>query len=184
MTPGEGQLLVKLAREALVESFGGPKMTRPQAPFLQQPGAVFVTLREPMGELRGCIGSILAHRPLIDDLCHNARAAAFEDPRVTPVRAEELPTLQIEVSVLTPLEPLAVRDEADALEKIRPGVDGIELSAMGRRAVFIPKMWEQLPEPREFLHYLKRKAGLPQQWVPGTKVRRFTAESFGDPEKS
>ncbi len=183
MTNGEGDLLLKLARGAIAETFGAPRGERPKAKWLYEPGAVFVTLRDPVGDLRGCIGSILAHRPLIDDVEHNARAAAFDDPRVPPVRAVELESLHIEVSVLTPLEPLEVADEEDALKKIRPGIDGIELAAIGRRAVFIPKMWEQLPEPREFLHYLKRKAGLPSQWVPGTRVRRFTAESFGEPEK-
>ncbi len=185
MNADEGNLLLKLARESIAECFGGPKVVKPpKSSFLDQPGAVFVTLRDPHGELRGCIGSIQAHRRLFDDLTHNAQAAAFEDPRMSPVTPAELGSLHIEVSVLSELEPLEVSDEEDALRKMRPGVDGIELSAMGRRAVFIPKMWEQLPEPREFLYSLRRKAGLPNQWVRGTRLRRFTAESFGEPEKS
>jgi AmmeMemoRadiSam system protein A len=182
MTGDEGLVLLKLARETIAESLGGPKAGRPYDAFLKQPGAVFVTLRDPEGELRGCIGSILAHRTLLDDVKHNAIAAASQDPRVTPVSNAELPGLHIEVSVLSPLEPLEVSSEEDALEKIRPGIDGIELSAQGRRAVFIPKMWEQLPETKEFLRYLRMKAGLPKTWAEGTKLRRFTAETFGEPE--
>ncbi|MFT3839823.1 MAG: AmmeMemoRadiSam system protein A [Myxococcaceae bacterium] len=182
MTEPEGQVLLKLARETIAESLGGPKVEQPGDAFLKAPGAVFVTLRDPSGELRGCIGSILAHRPLLEDVQHNAIAAASQDPRVMPVRADELPGLRIEVSVLSALEPLEVTSEEDALRKIRPGVDGIELSAMGRRAVFIPKMWDQLADTREFLRYLRMKAGLPKGWADGTKLRRFTAETFGDPE--
>jgi AmmeMemoRadiSam system protein A len=182
MTEGEGQLLVKLARETIAESLGGPKAEHPDDAFLSRPGAVFVTLRDPSGELRGCIGSILAHRTLFEDVQHNALAAASQDPRVMPVRNEELAGLRVEVSVLSALEPLEVTSEEDALKKIRPGVDGIELSAMGRRAVFIPKMWEQLPQTKDFLRYLTQKAGLPKGWADGTKLRRFTAETFGDPE--
>jgi AmmeMemoRadiSam system protein A len=182
VTEPEGQLLLKLARATIAESLGGAKVEQPDAPFLKAPGAVFVTLRDPSGDLRGCIGSIEPHRPLLEDVKQNAIAAASQDPRVMPVRQEELPGLRIEVSVLSTLEPLEVTSEEDALQKLRPGVDGIELSAMGRRAVFIPKMWDQLPDPREFLRYLRVKAGLPKGWAEGTRLRRFTAETFGDPE--
>lgn len=177
-----GNVLLGLARASLEESFGGPKVRRPEgANWLELPGACFVTLKKD-AELRGCIGSSQAHRPLFEDVVDNAKAAAFSDPRFQPLSRNELKDIRLEISVLTPLEPLEVADEAQAIRALRPGVDGVQLTWGARRALFIPKMWEELPDPERFLYYLRRKAGLPDQWLPGTRLARFTAESFAEPE--
>jgi AmmeMemoRadiSam system protein A len=177
-----GDTLLGLARASIAESFGGPKVKRPDgAPWLDDPGAVFVTLTLD-GDLRGCVGSSQARRSLFDDLVDNARAAAFSDPRFSPLTSPELPRARIEVSVLSALEKLEVLTEKELLQKIRPGVDGIQLAWGPHRALFIPEMWNQVADPEKFLFYLKRKAGLPPEWIEGTRVHRFTAQAFGEHE--
>ena len=105
--------------------------------------------------------------------------AATRDPRFPPVSAEELPRLQLEVSVLTPREPLPVASESDALAKLRPGVDGIALEYNGASATFLPQVWESLPEPEAFLDALRRKAGLPARfWHPDMRLSRYTVEKY------
>ncbi|WP_218961921.1 AmmeMemoRadiSam system protein A [Actinomyces ruminis] len=129
--------------------------------WLDRPGAAFVTLRAADGSLRGCIGSLEAHRPLGDDVVANAIAAALRDPRFPPVTAMELPALHLEVSVLTAPEVMEARDEQEVRRRLRPGVDGVVLSLGARRATFLPQVWEELPDPADFLRQLKRKAGWP-----------------------
>jgi AmmeMemoRadiSam system protein A len=141
--------------------------------------AVFVTLHE-KGELRGCVGQLAARFTLFEAVRHAAKSAAFHDGRFPPLHESELPQLNIEVSVLSPLELLEVATEDETLAALRPGVDGVVLTYGARSGVFIPEMWKQLPEPREFLFHLKRKAGLPQVWQPGTRVERFTAEWWAE----
>jgi MEMO1 family protein len=165
-----------LARAAIAALLDGSVPAPPAgAAWLDEPGACFVSLHH-HGRLRGCIGTLVARRPLGAEIIRCARAAASDDTRFSPVRAEELPGLEIEVSILSPLEPLTARDEAEALAAMRPGVDGLLLEAEGRAGTFIPAMWEELPEPRAFLAALRRKAGLPDRWLPGTRLQRFTAE--------
>ena len=172
-----GQVLLALARDAIVGG-GPPDSSSTDAAWLREPGASFVTLKLD-GELRGCIGTIDAHRPLAEDVARNARAAAYRDPRFPPVSAAELARLQVEVSLLTPREPLAVASEADALSKLRPGVDGIALEFNGASATFLPQVWESLPEPEAFLDALRRKAGLPARfWHPDMRLSRYTVEKF------
>lgn len=147
---------------------------------LQRPGAAFVTL-EKHGNLRGCIGSLQAHRPLVQDVAENAYAAAFRDPRFPALREEELDNLDLHISVLTPAVPMTFTDEADLLRQIRPGVDGLILSDRGRRGTFLPSVWEQLPSREQFLAHLKQKAGLPaDHWSDMLRVERYTTEIFGD----
>ncbi len=141
--------------------------------------ATFVTL-ELGGQLRGCIGTLVAHRPLVEDVAQHAFAAAFEDPRFPPVTREEAPRLDIHLSILSPPEPMAVADEADLLRQLRPGVDGLILGEGARRATFLPAVWEDLPEPRDFVRQLKRKAGLgADYWSARMKAERYTTDSFG-----
>jgi len=167
-----------LARAAIASLFGAAAPHRPEGEgWLDAPRACFVSLHE-SGALRGCIGALEARASLFDELCRCARAAATEDPRFDPVPAEALAGLEVEVSVLSPLEPVPAEDEAEALARIRPGLDGLLLAAGGRRATFIPAMWEQLPDPADFLSHLRRKAGLPDRWLPGTRLWRFTAERY------
>jgi hypothetical protein len=174
-----GNILLKLARAALEESLGGPAVQVPDEPWLDEQGACFVSLHLKHDDsLRGCIGSIEAHRPLREDVVENAKAAAHRDPRFNPLRRNELAETRVEVTLLSPVEPLEVSSEAEALAALRPGVDGVILQWGGRRGVFIPQVWEQLPEPAEFLAALRRKAGLPGGWQPGTRLSRFTASHW------
>ncbi len=172
------RLITGLAREAIASLFDGPAPRRPAGEaWLEEARPCFVSLHRG-GALRGCIGALEARGPLFEELVRCARAAASEDPRFDPLAAGELAGLEVEVSVLTPLEPLPAENEAEALARLRPGVDGLLLEAGGRRATFIPAMWEELPEPRDFLSHLRRKAGLPDRWLPGTRLWRFTADLY------
>lgn len=177
----KGPLLLSLARHSLVEALGGPGFAPPPARWLEEPGACFVTLTQ-QRRLRGCIGSLEPHRPLRQDVVENARAAAFHDPRFPPLLASELSATRLEVSLLSPLERLEVASEEEALQQLRPGIDGLLLEWGFRRGVFIPQMWEKLPDPKEFLRCLKEKAGLPASgWLAGTRVSRFSAQCWEEP---
>nr|WP_297528385.1 AmmeMemoRadiSam system protein A [Thiohalobacter sp.] len=176
--------LLRLARASILHGLetGRPLAVDPADfdPELAAPGAAFVTLHR-QGELRGCIGSLEAHRPLVVDVAENAFAAAFRDPRFPPLAVDEFDDLEIEISVLSPPEPMAFTDEADLLRQIRPGVDGLILEDMGRRGTFLPSVWAQLPRREDFLAHLKLKAGLPPgHWSPTVRVWRYTTESFAE----
>lgn len=174
----KGPLLTALARSAIGRRFGIAAPALPHPAWLDHPGAVFVTLSQ-HGRLRGCIGSLEAHRPLGEDLEANAQAAAFRDPRFPPLEDVELAYTRVEVSVLSAPEPLAFRDEADALARLRPGVDGIILEWNWHRATFLPQVWEQLPDPGEFMAHLKRKAGLAADfWATDLRLYRYTVEKY------
>ena len=156
--------------------------TAADAAWLDAPGASFVTLtsgRAPGGALRGCIGSLGARRPLREDVEANAVAAALHDPRFAPLTARELDDTVVEVSVLSAPAALPVADEAELLAHLRPGVDGVVLSACGRRATFLPQVWEQLPDPADFLARLRRKAGLPADyWGRDVVVETYTVTAW------
>jgi MEMO1 family protein len=163
-----GRALLGLARSAVEAGLEGKKEVQiPREPWLQQAGATFVTLKKD-GALRGCIGSLQASRPLGVDVIENAIGAAFRDPRFTALSAGEWKGCEVEVSLLTPPKPLRFADEADLLAQIKPGEDGLILECDGRRATFLPQVWEDLPEVRPFLAQLARKAGLPD----GTRLGR------------
>lgn len=145
---------------------------------LRAPGAAFVTLHR-FGQLRGCIGSLEAYRPLVEDVAENAFAAAFRDPRFAPLSADEAPDLVIEISVLSPAEAMTFDSEADLLTQIRPGIDGLIIEDRGHRGTFLPSVWEQLPDKTAFWQHLKAKAGLPPNyWSDTLRVSRYTTESF------
>ncbi len=147
---------------------------------LAEPGASFVTLNM-NGELRGCIGTLEAWRPLISDVAENAFNAAFRDPRFAPLSARERDQLEFHISVLNPAEEMQFDSEADLIGQLRPGIDGLILSDRGRRGTFLPSVWESLPEPQAFLQHLKLKAGLPgNYWSDTLRVERYTVEEFGD----
>jgi len=172
-----GATLIAIARDALARADDpGPRSWN--EPWLRETGASFGTLKLD-GELRGCIGTIDPRRPLGDDVAHNARAAAYQDPRFPPVTPAERARLEIEVSVLSPREPMAVATEAEAAAQLRPGIDGVYLEYEYLRSTFLPQVWESLPDPREFLSELRRKAGLPGHfWNPGIRLSRYTVEKF------
>jgi len=173
-----GQALLVRARNAIAARLGLPVQAEPDHPALQEPGATFVTLSK-VGQLRGCIGSLEAHRSLDRDVRANAIAAAFDDPRFAPVQAAEWPQLDVEVSLLSAATPIAFHDEADALRQLRPGIDGVIFECNGRRSTFLPQVWESLPEPSEFLSQLKRKAGLPGDfWAQGVKLYRYEVRKW------
>ncbi len=141
--------------------------------------ATFVTL-EIGSQLRGCIGALTAYQPLVQDVAAHAYAAAFEDPRFAELRPDELPKLEIFISVLSPPEPMQFSSEEDLLKQVRPGVDGLILEFRHYRATFLPAVWESLPDPYVFLAQLKHKAGLPLDfWSPELRVERYTTEYFG-----
>lgn len=143
--------------------------------------ASFVTLTLG-GELRGCCGTLEAHRPLAIDVWHNALASAFHDPRFRPLEAGEWSRVDLEVSVLSPLEPVAVQSEAELLARLVPGEDGLVIAWRGSRATFLPKVWDQLRDPVEFLRHLKHKAGWsPDFWAEDVEVWRYFTESVAAP---
>lgn len=183
MTGDQGRLLLSLARAAIAAEFGGPpvKCPKPCPAWLSQPLAAFVSLHR-HGELRGCVGSLSAQRPLFDEVVGRATDAAFRDGRMVSVQQDELPKLVIDVSVLAPLEPIGARTEEELLSNLRPGLDGLVLHSREGSAVFIPVMWKQLPEPKSFLLQLKRKAGL-YGWPKDLRAQRFTAEDFSEAGK-
>jgi AmmeMemoRadiSam system protein A len=143
---------------------------------LAEQRATFVTLQK-QHQLRGCIGTLDAVRPLAVDIAENAFSAAFRDPRFPPLAAHELSDLDIHLSILTPAEPIAFTSEQDLLKQLQAGIDGLILMEGGRRGTFLPSVWESLPEPEQFLRYLKQKAGLaPDYWSDTLKVYRYRAE--------
>lgn len=178
MQAEDGALLLFLARAALA----GRLETPPLSKALQAPGASFVTLKQ--GEaLRGCMGTLTPFRALYEDVEANAMAAAFRDPRFTPLTQAELPTTRIEVSVLSPSTPLIAQSEALALAQLRPGEDGVILEYGIQRATFLPQVWEDLSAPRAFLAALKRKAGLAENfWSADLRLRRYSVEKWAEAE--
>lgn len=190
----DGRLLLEAARGAIADALGVSDAHDPDAGVpdagVRPPdpdaspeeatakGAAFVTLTID-GRLRGCIGSLEAWRPLLDDVRANARHAAFDDPRFPPLTPVEFARVRLEVSVLTPPEPLVFTSEADLLGQLVPHEDGLVLEASGHRGTFLPQVWEQLPTPTAFLRGLKRKAGLPETWWgPGVRVSRYRVTAF------
>ena len=162
------KIMLNIARIAIKEEFLGHKELNDQVigklvsmyPRLAEPGAVFVTINE-RSSLRGCIGSLVAYRPLIEDLIANAKAAAFGDPRFPPLRESEFDQITIEISLIGEPRPLEYSDIEDLRKKIRPGIDGVILKVDGKQATFLPQVWEDLPSFNEFFAHLCIKAGLP-----------------------
>ena len=169
-----GRTLIGMARAAIGARLIGREPPRADgADWLRQPGATFVTLTQ-VGRLRGCIGSLAPHRPLGADVIANAEGAAFRDPRFAAMTNDEWVSTQTEVSLLSPAKSIRFSDEADLLEKIAAGEDGLILEAGGRRGTFLPQVWESLPDKAQFLAQLKLKAGLPADFrLARCKVSRY-----------
>lgn len=177
----EGPELLAIARESIGEALGRRAAPRRKASWLERSAASFVTLTRD-GSLRGCVGSVRAYRSLYVDVRENAKAAAFADSRFRPLAVSELDLVRIEVSLLSPPEPLAAADEEEALERLRPHVDGVIFEAGRQRSTFLPQVWEQLPDPREFLAHLKAKAGLPFDfWSEDVKLLRYEVTKWAEP---
>jgi AmmeMemoRadiSam system protein B/AmmeMemoRadiSam system protein A len=176
-----GKTLLKLAAQSIQH---GLTTAQPMAVNLDKhpkalgaPGASFVSLKL-KGKLRGCIGSVKGQRPLAEDVAQNAFASAFNDHRFSSLSPDELEGLELSISILSPPTPMDVRDEKDLISQLRPGIDGLIIENKGKRALFLPSVWGQLPKPKDFLAHLKAKATMtPSQWSPNFKASRFiTAE--------
>ena len=198
-----GAVLLRVAREHLTRTLAPPASSERSAPdeppslddppmpgerpsnpghepWLHAPGAVFVTLRN-HGQLRGCVGSLQAVRPLLEDVLHNVVAAAIHDDRFPRVEASELDGLTLEITLLSPPQPISFTSEADALDRLRPGEDGVVLTYGSHRATFLPQVWESLTTPEAFVTELKRKAGLADDfWHADLKLERYRVKKWSE----
>lgn len=169
----KGEVLLELARKSIADRLGVEFETpsepdsRTKDPLFQSRLGTFVTLKID-GQLRGCIGNLVPEKPLAQGVKDNAVNAAFNDPRFAPLSKEEFSRIQIEVSLLTEPKSLEYRDAQELLDKIRPNVDGLIIRKGPYSATFLPQVWEQLPEKKDFLQNLCMKAGLPSdEWKKG-----------------
>lgn len=179
-----GRILLRLARDAIEITLGNPVLEGEKPAWLQQAGATFVTLTQ-QNELRGCIGTLEAHRPILQDVQSNAVAAAFRDPRFAPLRSYELDKTRVEVSLLSEMQPLQFAVERDALHQLLPGVHGVVFEYGRYRSTFLPQVWEQLPSVREFMAHLKQKAGLPPDfWAEGVRLSTYTVAKWKEDDDS
>ena len=179
-------VLLRIAKTAILSKFD-PKYTIDKEsllkryPFLAKPGAAFVTLNKEKN-LRGCIGSIIAHRTLLDDIIHNAKSAAFSDPRFNPLEPGELDeSLTLEVSVLSEPQRVEYGDYEDLKRKIVPQKDGLILKYGQYQGTFLPQVWEQLPTSEQFLEHLSYKAGAnPSIYALHPEIYRYRVEHIED----
>lgn len=176
------QTLLDIARRSIEHGLRherrAPFMSSGHSAALIAPRASFVTLKI-QNELRGCIGTLEAVRPLAEDVHENAYAAAFRDPRFHPLTSLEWRGLRLSLSILSLPEPLLASSESELINALRPGVDGVIFEYGQRRGTFLPAVWEALPEPREFVRQLKLKTGLPANfWAETLRVYRYTAMSI------
>ena len=185
-TAKEQKILVSLARQS-IEHFltTQKKLSVAIASIpenLREKRACFVTLRKELVELRGCIGSLEANRPVYLDVVENAYAAAFEDYRFFPVTLKELPEITIEISILTPAKPLLFSSPDDLLAQLRVGVDGVVVSRGRHNATYLPQVWDEILNKNDFLSSLCLKAGLaPDDWrKPGLVVSVYQVEVIGE----
>jgi AmmeMemoRadiSam system protein A len=180
LTDAQRKRLLEVARQSIATVLDGKMPNWSAEQFdetLRRPAGAFVTLRTRSGDLRGCIGSIRAMEPLFKAIASSAVSAAFRDPRFSPVQADELPRLDLEISVMGPIEP--VRDEAD----IEVGRDGLIISRGRQAGLLLPQVASEYGWDRQtFLDQACLKAGLPPGcWrLPETRLERFSAEVFSE----
>lgn len=180
LAESDRRTLLKVARDAighgLVHAHFPELPVDEYSPGLRAIACTFVTLHKGPA-LRGCIGSLHAHRPLVADVARHAHAAAFSDARFEPVRHEELEGLTIHISILSPLEPVSFDSDASLIASLHPGHHGLLIECGGQRATFLPSVWASFPEGTDFLSALKRKAGLPAS-VTEYAAWRYTTVDF------
>lgn len=172
------QIALKSLRHGL--QYGRPLQPGPDdlREAFSEPAACFVTLHKD-GLLRGCIGSMEATEPLAKAVAWAAFSAGFRDPRFPSLKSEEMENLALEISILTPMQEIAVSSEQDLLDTLRPGIDGLLLEEQWRHAVYLPSVWQQLPEPSDFVRQLKMKAGWPADyWSDEMRARRFQSQTI------
>ena len=182
LNTSEQKELLRLARKTIADACrqsSPPEVEQHSYPAVfMEHRATFVTLQK-NNDLRGCIGSLQAHRPLIEDVVHNAFAAALRDFRFHPVAETELDDISVEISILSPATAMDVHSEEELLEQLRPDIDGLLITSSGRSATFLPQVWEQLPDPGQFLNHLRRKAGMADnEWPDDMKCLRYTCMKF------
>lgn len=173
-----GGVLLPIARATISAALGRAQQSDEQALWLQEQGACFVTLTQD-GELRGCIGTLEAHRILLQDVKANAHAAAFRDPRFPALTIAELDKTQVEISLLSAMQPMQFSGERDALAQLQPDVHGVVFEFGRHRSTFLPQVWEQLPNIVEFMAHLKYKAGLPPDfWADEVRLSSYTVSKW------
>lgn len=179
MPKDPGKVLIIIARNAISSALDKPgEHVDESQPWLREQGASFVTLTMNQ-KLRGCIGSLEAYRSLLLDVKANAYAAAFRDPRFSPLTLAELSATEIEISLLSATQPLQFSSEQEALSQLRPGIDGIIFQYGRYRSTFLPQVWEQLPDTATFMARLKHKAGLQSTfWDEEVQLYRYTVTKF------
>ena len=168
--------LLNLCKEVILSKFDQHKICTSHPPIMDELGACFVTLNID-GNLRGCIGSIIAHQPFINDFVQNSINAAFRDPRFSPLSREEVDKISVDISILSDPKQMIFNDEQDLLNQMVPNIDGIIIRDDGMQAVYLPCVWEQLPDKEMFLKSLKMKAGmLPDHFSKTFQAYRFRTE--------
>ena len=178
LEPADEESLFRLGDESIRAGLDGRSASDPRLaalpPGLRQHAAVFVTLLV-VDELNGCIGS-LDPEPLGPAVSRLAWDAAFADPRLPRLGWAEYPELSMKISLLSELAPVEAASREELVAGLRPGLDGLLLDAGGRRATFLPAVWETLPEPVDFVDQLQAKAGVPAgSWPAGTRAWRYVA---------
>jgi len=183
----QGVILIALARQAIAINLDihcDNSIIPDDHVWLTEHAATFVTLTR-HGNLRGCIGTLEAYRPLIDDVRSNAVAAAFHDPRFAPLGKGEYASVHIEVSLLSQMQSVDAQDEHIAIARIRPGIDGVVLQYETHKATFLPQVWDQLPDPQQFFAHLKQKAGLSIGfWHPHVQLSVYQVNKFHEHKSS
>ena len=182
LSDAERDFLLQIARQSLHTGLqrGEPAAVTLHglAEALTAPRGVFVTLTQ-QGRLRGCIGSMEASEPLVSSVAESAYNAAFKDPRFPQLAAQELDTTQVEISILSPMEPVPASSRHELLSSLRPTLDGVLIQDRHYRSTFLPKVWEQLPDPETFLDHLLSKAGLPTtHWSTSMQCFRYHTVTF------
>lgn len=173
-----GEILLPIARSAIADNLGLEHEAKEDVPWLQQHAASFVTLTQ-HGQLRGCIGTLEAHRSLLDDVKSNAISAAFHDPRFSPLSREEFDYTDIEVSLLSAMQPMNFTGEQQALNQLQPGTDGLVFEYGRHRSTFLPQVWQQLPAAKDFMSHLKQKAGLSADfWDDDVRLYRYSVSKW------
>ncbi|HYS75479.1 MAG TPA: AmmeMemoRadiSam system protein A, partial [Burkholderiales bacterium] len=182
-----GRKLLQIARQSISAALGArgePAAPVAEESWLRESRASFVTLTQG-DELRGCVGALEAQRPLAQDVAENARAAAFEDARFKPLTPEEFGHTDIEVSLLSTPKRLPFEHHAELIARLRPGVDGLilEQGEEGKRATFLPQVWEGLPDPEQFIAHLRQKAGIaPDTDMRSCRVKRYSVLKWREAE--
>ena len=172
MVSRHGALMNEVVRGA-IRGIGASRALEGLPAAFRRPGASFVTLHK-AGRLRGCCGSALARRPLVEDIRANAVRSAFGDPRFAPLEPMEWDEVSLSVTLLSPLQTMSFESEADLLSQMQPHRDGLVIEDAGRGALFLPAVWKMLTHKQEFLAHLKAKAGLSHDhWSASFRASRF-----------